>query len=46
MCVFVCMCVGDLGGQKVALDSLELDLTDGCELLCGCWKLNSGPLEK
>lgn len=21
-------------------------VTDGCELLCGCWKLNLGPLEK
>lgn len=24
---------------------LELEL-DGCELLCGCWKLNPSPLEK
>jgi hypothetical protein len=21
-------------------------ITDGCELLCGCWELNSGPLEE
>jgi hypothetical protein len=28
--------------QKRASDSL----TDGCELLCGCWELNSGLLEE
>ena len=22
------------------------DLTDGCEPPCGCWDLNSGPLEE
>lgn len=27
----------------LALDFLELEL-DGCELPCGCWELNSGPL--
>ena len=21
-------------------------ITDGCEPLCSCWELNSGPLEK
>jgi hypothetical protein len=21
-------------------------MTDGCELSCGCWELNSGPLEE
>jgi hypothetical protein len=21
-------------------------ITDGCEPLCGCWELNSGPLEE
>jgi hypothetical protein len=21
-------------------------ITDGCELPCGCWELNSGPLEE
>ena len=21
-------------------------MTDGCELPCGCWELNSGPLEE
>jgi len=29
-------------GQKRALDLI----TDGCEPPCGCWKLNSGPLEE
>lgn len=27
------------------LDSLELEL-DSCELPCGCWELNPGPLEE
>jgi hypothetical protein len=29
-------------GQKRAPDPI----TDGCEPLCGCWELNSGPLEE
>jgi len=29
-------------GQKRAPDLI----TDGCEPPCGCWELNSGPLEK
>jgi hypothetical protein len=28
------------------LDSLELNLTDSCELPCGCWELNPDPLEE
>jgi hypothetical protein len=28
--------------QKRALDPI----TDGCESPCGCWELNSGPLEE
>ena len=28
--------------QKRALDLI----TDGCEPPCGCWQLNSGPLEE
>jgi hypothetical protein len=28
--------------QKSALDPI----TDGCEPPCGCWELNSGPLEE
>ncbi|XP_050006256.1 putative divalent cation/proton antiporter TMEM165 isoform X2 [Alexandromys fortis] len=31
-----------LSGQKRALDPI----TDGCEPPCGCWELNSGPLEE
>ena len=34
----VCMSVG----QKRAPDLI----TDGCEPPCGCWELNSGPLEE
>jgi hypothetical protein len=29
-------------GQKRASDPIS----DGCEPLCGCWELNSGPLEE
>ena len=29
-------------GQKRASDPI----TDGCEPPCGCWELNSGPLEE
>ena len=32
-------------GWKRESDHLELELTDGCEL-CGCWELNSGPLQE
>lgn len=28
------------------LDLLELELADSCELLCGCWELNLGPLKE
>lgn len=31
---------GYLGGQKRALDPVELRYTDGCELPCECWELN------
>jgi hypothetical protein len=24
---------------------LDPEVTDSCELLCGCWELNLGPLE-
>lgn len=38
---------GARGGQKMALDPLELELhTDSCEQQYGCWKLNPGPLEE
>ena len=36
--LFVCI----LAGQKRAPDAI----TDGCEPPCGCWELNSGPLEE
>ena len=36
------MYVSTLSYQKRASDSI----TDGCEPPCGCWELNSGPLEK
>ena len=28
------------------LDFLDLELTNRCELLCGCWELNWNPLEE
>ena len=31
----VCLCEG-----------VNLIVTDSCELLCGCWELNPGPLEE
>lgn len=37
------MCAGALGGQKRALDLLELESSD-CELPRRCWELNSAPL--
>ena len=32
------------GSQKRATDPLGLELC--CELPCGCWELNAGPLEE
>jgi hypothetical protein len=29
-----------------SIKSPELELTDGCELSCGCWEANLSPLEK
>jgi hypothetical protein len=45
--VCVCVCVYVYGSclqthQKRASDPI----TDGCESPCGCWELNSGPLEE
>jgi hypothetical protein len=40
---FICVLVA-LRGQKVS-DSLKLELVDGCERLCGCWKLSAGSLQ-
>lgn len=33
------------GDQKKALDFLELE-PDSCNLSCGCWTSNLGPLEE
>ena len=35
-----------LQDQKRASDPLELELTDSCEPLRGCWEPNSGPLQE
>jgi hypothetical protein len=40
MYVIHCSCLHT--HQKRASDSI----TDGCEPPCGCWELNSGPLEE
>lgn len=41
------LCVpGAPGGQKEVFYHLELELTDGFELSCGCWELDLGPLEE
>ena len=46
VCLYT-MCVpGTCGSQKGAPDLLELELTDSCELPCGCLELNPGPLEE
>lgn len=34
------------GGQKVATESLELELTGGCELTSRCWEINWSPLQE
>ena len=43
---FAFMYVCAYRGQKKALDLLELDFTDGCELPRGDWELNLGPLQE
>ena len=40
MYTIFCLCMP--AGQKRAPDPI----TDGCEPPCGCWELNSGPLEE
>ena len=42
LCALVCLCVCLCEGVR----SPGTGVTDSFELLCGCWKLNSGPLEK
>ena len=47
-CVYICtpfVCIACSGQQEAALDLEELD-TDSCELPCGCWESNQGPLEE
>lgn len=34
------------GGQKRALDHLELEFSDDCEQACGHWELNLGPWQE
>lgn len=31
---------------ELALEYSQIGVTDGCELSCGCWELNLGPLQK
>lgn len=40
------MSAGACGGQKRALDFLELKLERVVYHQCGCWERNSGPLEE
>jgi hypothetical protein len=37
------MCIGVLPAFMFVL---EYGFTDSCELPCGCWESNAGPLEK
>jgi hypothetical protein len=40
--MYECSAAYTPAGQKRAWDPL----TDGCEPPCGCWELNSGPVEE
>ena len=41
------MYMSDLSACTPACQKRASDpITDGCEPPCGCWELNSGPLEK
>ena len=46
----ICLCTECMPaihrGQKGSGRGPESVVADGCELSCGCWKLNSGPLQK
>lgn len=46
-CLHVCLCItcvpSALGGHWIPWNT---GVTDGCELLCVCWKLNLGPLQE
>ena len=47
--LYACMCVTCVcwccAGQK-GVGSHGTGVTDSCELLCGCWSLNLGPLQE
>ena len=45
LCLHVCRCI-TCRSQKSALGPLELEFTDSCELVCGYWKSNPGPLQE
>lgn len=46
--VYICaMCVPDTwGGQKKALEPLELSSCDDCELPCRYWEMSPDPLQE
>jgi hypothetical protein len=44
VCVCVCVCVYHIYYMIFKI-YFKIDLFYGCELPCGCWGLNSGPLE-
>lgn len=45
-CMYMhCVHVWCLLKSEEGVGSLEIGITDGCELLCGCWELNLGSLE-
>lgn len=52
MCVLpVCLsvyhiCAGCPQMPESVIRSPRTGVTDSCELLCGCWELNPGPLEE
>jgi hypothetical protein len=43
---YVCVCVCVSTESKKMSDPPGSGVTDGCELPCGCWDLNSGPLQE
>lgn len=49
-CLQVCLCTtctSDVHtGQKRVSDPSRPGVTEGCELPCGCWELNPGPLQE
>jgi hypothetical protein len=46
---FICLCTTcalSPWGPEEDMRPPGTGVTDGCELPCGCWKLNPGPLEE